>query len=801
MKKVFEVTHIAIIRVLNEHIYSALKGLFILLLLFVANNVTAAIINGKITDEEGNPIVASIHVSEMKMGAFSNTDGFYQLKISSGIYDVDFLYPGYKTKSIHFEIKEDTTYVANIVMDKDSFSIPAIIHEKKDDQSGLNKVAQIVQQEIYNRNVLKSIKAEIYSKGSTNTENVYPIFKKAIQYTPFAFLSTHSKVFTEYIDRTEYAYPNSFSRKVEDINGNIPNPEVLVKMLDEMKSSFFLSKDQLFITPFTVNTIKYYHYYYEGSSINCKGETISKIRIKSKFSDSALFKGYVYINEHDWVIEQIDVSNLFYMIRVSWMKVNDKKIYLPGTIMVKSRMRIEGVDLDLKLYSSNKYTQIVMLDKESPVVQYKPFSTIDTYISSDSKKDSTYWTDKRHFPLTQNDSYYLSIQDSIASKIKADKKTTKSLKQLFSKKRLVTNSGKGVLTFDGLSFSLPEYNFVDGFVMGQHFYYKVNSTPTQGYEINPHIYYLTARHRFNGGVDFVRNYNSGTIKLSTGTESADFNPLGNRNGNTLSSILWGRNNSYFYKNDFVKINNDVSLTKNLKFLSGFTLQRRSGLENSTDFSILGKKEDIKPNIYSDAQFDKTAYWLGLEYVANNRAMFHAEYEQAFGGWQRNNSRYKKIKAFVTQQKELGIFSAFQYYFEGGTFLGNRNAHFADYNHFNASDSYVSAGSPFASYMLLGSYEASTNDYWFDLKLNYTNKYLLIKRIPFFQAFPFTESMHFKTLYTPQIKYHVELGYSVNFTRHINFGVFCSINHNNSFEKIALRFSYNLQAFRAELPKF
>lgn len=79
--------------------------------------------------------------------------------------------------------------------------------------------------------------------------------------------------------------------------------------------------------------------------------------------------------------------------------------------------------------------------------------------------------------------------------------------------------------------------------------------------------------------------------------------------------------------------------------------------------------------------------------------------------------------------------------------------------------------------------------------------MLIKKIPFFQAFPFTESVHFKSLYTPQIKHHIEFGYSVNFTHHINFGIFCSVNDHNNFEKVALRFSYNLQAFKAELPKF
>lgn len=784
------------------NIQSVLKFLFVFWFLCIANNIKSSVITGKITDGEGAPIVASIHIADLKLGVFSNTEGVYQFKIPKGIHDIDFLYPGYKTKNLHIAIDDDTTYVIDIVMDKDVFITPTDATEKRNNQSGLNKIAQIVQQEIYNRNVLGNVKAEIYSRGSVNTQNVYPILRKAMQYTPFAFLNTHTNIFTEYIDQTEYVYPDHFTRKVEDINGNIPNPEVFVKVLDEMRGALFLSKDQLFITPFTVNTLKFYHYYYEGSTIDAKGHVISKIRIDSKYHDAALFDGYVYINEHDWIIEQLDINNLFYEIRVSWMKVNGGNIYLPGTIMVKNKVKVEGVNLNFNLYSSSKYIEVSQLDKESATVQYKPFSDIETYINPGLQKDSTFFADKRHFPLAQSDCEYLSIQqDSSVSAVKTSKKKKSVLKQLFSKKQISTNSGKGSLTFTGLSLSLPEYNFVDGFVIGQHISYKLNEENDRGYEVNPHVYYLTGRHRFNGGVDLVRNYGKGKTILSFGEESSDFNPLGNRSGNTLSSVLWGRNNSFFYQNKFVKIDNNILLNNQIKLISGFAVHRRNGLENSSDFSLLGKKEDIKPNMYSDAIFDKTAYWLGLEYMIRDKTTFWVEYEEAFGRWQRDNSRYRKIKAFVDRQKTLDIFSEYQYFFEAGTFLGTPKAHFADYTHFNASDSYVSAGSPFASYMLLDSYKASTDDFWFDFKINYTNKYLLIKKIPFFQTFPFTESIHLKSLYTPQIKYHIEMGYSVNFTHHINFGVFCSINDHNNFEKVALRFSYNLQAFKAGLPKF
>lgn len=123
------------------NVHSVLKSLFILLVLFLGNNVEASVIKGKITDTEGNPIVASIHISTLKVGAFSNTDGYYELNISSGIHDIDFLYPGYRTKNIHLEVKEDTAYVADIIMDKAIFSIPQNVKDKKNDQSGLNKIA------------------------------------------------------------------------------------------------------------------------------------------------------------------------------------------------------------------------------------------------------------------------------------------------------------------------------------------------------------------------------------------------------------------------------------------------------------------------------------------------------------------------------------------------------------------------------------------------------------------------------------------------------------------------------------
>lgn len=162
-------------------------------------------------------------------------------------------------------------------------------------------------------------------------------------------------------------------------------------------------------------------------------------------------------------------------------------------------------------------------------------------------------------------------------------------------------------------------------------------------------------------------------------------------------------------------------------------------------------------------------------------------------WQTNNSKYRKLEGGILYNMQVDHFNEIGLKLEGGVFLDNHDKiHFVDFQHFGASNMLLNLNSFFDSFLLLDNYELQTNKYWFNAFLNYSGKYFLLKRIPFLQRKDFTENIHLKTLFTPDIDLYGELGYSITFNRYIGVGAFMSFN-NTEIEKIGFRFSLNLRS--------
>ena len=94
-------------------------------------------------------------------------------------------------------------------------------------------------------------------------------------------------------------------------------------------------------------------------------------------------------------------------------------------------------------------------------------------------------------------------------------------------------------------------------------------------------------------------------------------------------------------------------------------------------------------------------------------------------------------------------------------------------------------------MLLDNYAASTNKHWLKGEFNYDSNYLLLKRLPFLQGKMFTESLHLKNLYTPDMKLYSEIGYSINITRLLNFGTFVSFRK-AEYQDFGIRIMFDLE---------
>ena len=73
-------------------------------------------IKGQITDLSGSPVsFSNIYVPALKKGTASNLEGFFELKLPDGEWEVQFTYLGYKTQKQLISVYTDFTEI-NIIL-------------------------------------------------------------------------------------------------------------------------------------------------------------------------------------------------------------------------------------------------------------------------------------------------------------------------------------------------------------------------------------------------------------------------------------------------------------------------------------------------------------------------------------------------------------------------------------------------------------------------------------------------------------------------------------------------------------
>ena len=359
--------------------------------------------------------------------------------------------------------------------------------------------------------------------------------------------------------------------------------------------------------------------------------------------------------------------------------------------------------------------------------------------------------------------------------------------------------------------ALRDYNFVDGFGLGQRFEISTKVNSDNKLLLIPEIYYTTARKQIVWKSDLEFNYlpmRQGLLRLSVGDVSADFNPQGvPLLGNAVSSLLWGRNRRMLYRQKYTQLSNDVDLANGLKLLTQVKFAKRSPLENNTDYSFWGTGRKIRDNYQSLDHPDLLSYTIGLsytpdyyyyvqkgrkEYAYSAYPTFSVLYDEGFSSIGSDNAKYRRIEGTVSHEIKTDLFSKIRYEVNGGTYLGAKDKmNLADHRHFNTTDDvWLTTKAPYQSFMMLHAYEGSTTDHWVYAHINYLSKYILLKRLPFLQGKLFNEAIHLKYLYTPTKKNYTEAGYSVDLFQEMSFGVYCSFDK-LKYESLGFKLFLNL----------
>jgi hypothetical protein len=420
-------------------------------------------------------------------------------------------------------------------------------------------------------------------------------------------------------------------------------------------------------------------------------------------------------------------------------------------------------------------------------------------------RDSLYWAGARVLPLLEEEIKSYRESDSLK---KAKDATASGANEVTVSMSLphadrwinsalfgsrISPGGGWHLSYRGLLGLVPEYNFTDGFNIGEKLTLEWNPAGAKSFTFAPSAYYLTARRTVNWQVDAAFRYaplGIGELDVSAGNTTADFNRVdGNlRLVNSLASLFFARNPIRFYQRKYASAVNRIDVANGLQLETGIACEERTALENNTSYSFFGKEP--APNIPAGQTEPMPAHtavraFVRLHYtprhyyrIRNGRKYYEYSRHPAFMlGYEKGipsgsgaSASYDRLEAGIRQKITINAFDHFNYFVNAGMFLSSDRIYFPDFKHFETNELWITASSHENSFALLDNYAFSTSERWLQAHAGYSSMYLLLKNLPFLQNYLFEESLHARLLWTP-VNDYVEAGYSAGFGDLGRIGVF------------------------------
>ena len=423
-------------------------------------------------------------------------------------------------------------------------------------------------------------------------------------------------------------------------------------------------------------------------------------------------------------------------------------------------------------------------------------------------RDTAYWEAVRTQPLRPDEQVSYLHRDSFRAEVKSEQ-TRDSLRGR-SVGRWLRSIALGEqlqlgkrfsLKYGGLIHAVPEYNFVDGFWIGQRLTFGID-LPGRGrsLQIAPAAYYATARragiYRFDASLRYAP-LRHGVLTFSASDASEDYagRYATNRLIQSVASLLFAENAGRLYRLQSVGVTHAIDVANGLRLTVGMSHERSSALRNATSFSFFGGRpaENVPDGFalpvmpdhaawIADVRVDYTPqrpYYIrrGEKYYAEARwPTFMLRYRGGLPLGDAESADFSMLSAGITQRIPIGLFHSFRYGVEGGFFPAVRRLHLPDRRHFTSAPLHVSERPMSTTFQLLDPYACASADRWLQVHIDFTSQYLLVKQIRFLQRYLFDEALHLHTLLQPGLR-HIEAGYSLGLSGVGRAGIFIGWENN------------------------
>ncbi len=440
-----------------------IKKLLFIILLFNIHYSFSAVVFGTVKNEEGKPLpFASIYAKNSTTGVSANYEGRYFLELKPGKYILIYSFLGYETIEKEIILKENQKICIDICLERSLSNIEEveIVADKVDRAKSIMKKVRAKRKEYINS--VKNYQCEIYAKTSfekeyrakdtvkvkdKDTTAVTLVISKRNK-DANSFLKKDKVNLIEYLAEVYYKSPGKYKEKIKAYhNFSEAKPEGLsVRFSSGINSRDITPKQVSFSNPYlfnientaeTFNFFKNLLYIPElckqplksplsgSSNLNYRFEYIEtftenkhkiyKIKVNPFNKKTALFYGYLYIQDSTWAPAAVDLSiNEAALMMYKNFRIIQKSKQIDGKFFMPVKTEIT--------YTVEESKKTILGETKIKYKDYRINTTADNALFGNEvksfaedafEKDSLYWTENRLFSLKPEELEFISKTDSL----------------------------------------------------------------------------------------------------------------------------------------------------------------------------------------------------------------------------------------------------------------------------------------------------------------------------------------------------------------------------------------------------
>lgn len=360
---------------------------FICVVFSFAVNAQSSGIHGTITDEDGKPLsFATIFVKQSGTGTTANADGFYEILLAAGRYELVFQHLGRKSEVRVVEIRlgfseMDITLVPQEIM------LQSVTIDADDEDPAYSIMRKAIAKANYHRNVLDSYSARVYIKGAGKLKDYPWLAKKALEKEG---VEKDRVYISESVSDIKFTRPNKFEEKVISIrsdgkdNNTSPNGYIF--------GSFYEPEVAGTISPLSPKAFSYYKFEYLGTFKDREFE-VSRIKVTPRSKGDNVVDGLLFIIEEDWSIHSMDIRTIKLGIDIyikSTCAPIEDKVWLPVSHHFRVDGKVFGFEFEYNYLASVNNYRIAINPKiyveEMQVIDEKKEETLARQIEKTQKQ-------------------------------------------------------------------------------------------------------------------------------------------------------------------------------------------------------------------------------------------------------------------------------------------------------------------------------------------------------------------------------------------------------------------------------